>query len=928
MKLAGTMGMTWLALAGLMAGAAPVAAQPVALVTAAADGTASSGGEHGIISADGRFVAFNSTAANLVAGLNPAPPNGVYLRDLQTATTTLVSVGTNGEAAPGGGLAQAVSADGRFVLFQTVSPLVPEDTNATQCTRFIGEGLTQPGPCVDLYVRDRQTNQTELISRSTAGVVGNSDSQFGSMTADGRYVVFLSASTNLASPPATPEKMSAFLRDRSTNTTTRLDLPLPVAGDSQLLQEAAISADGSTILYIRSAGTANATLCPDASCDVATLLDRSSDTTQTMQLSPLPPNVQAHQTLKIAGLSADGRYALLHRTLVGAVPDGAVVPRFGYSEILYDRQQTRVLASLALPGSLGSRFNQPNATLRADGHGLFYKMPSERDGRDVMLLYYDLQTAQATPVLRLQTTPLRDIGFVTSSADGSRVAIEAFGDLGIAVPGNSTQVYTFRIDSDGDGMSDAWETEFGLNPADPGDAAADPDHDGLTNLQEYQQGGHPTAHFTRYFAEGSSNEVFSTRIALLNPGNAPATVVARYLGTDGAAIPSQTLVMPPRSRMTIDDIDLPLGPTSDFSTIIESDVPVVAERTFDVRGVGHGEQGETAIAQPSTTWFFAEGATGGPFSLFYELQNPGDVQAQVTVNYLLPAPQAPLTKTYTLAARSRRTIWVDAEDPRLASNDVSAHITSDQPIVAERSLYLASLGQPLGGLAGGAGVTAPATRWFMAEGATGPFFDLYVLLANPNAEPADVTLTYLLPDGTHFAKSYPVAGQSRLTVLVDGEDDRLINTPVSVIAESTNNVPIIAERAMWWPQGNWYEGHSSVGATVTSRKWALAEGEVGFSPFVATYVMIANVSNVAGTATVELVQERSTTPHTLTLNLPANSRTTVSVDQALFETSLNVRFGVIVTSPDVDLVVEHALYRNPTGIIWGAGTAALGEPIP
>jgi hypothetical protein len=109
-------------------------------------------------------------------------------------------------------------------------------------------------------------------------------------------------------------------------------------------------------------------------------------------------------------------------------------------------------------------------------------------------------------------------------------------------------------------------------------------------------------------------------------------------------------------------------------------------------------------------------------------------------------PAAPVVKTYRVAAASRPTIWVNHEDPRLASTDVSAIVTglSAQPIVVERSMYLDSAGQIFGAGHDSAGVIAPATRWFLAEGARGSFFDLFILLANPGSSPAVVDAAYLL----------------------------------------------------------------------------------------------------------------------------------------------------------------------------------------
>ncbi len=93
----------------------------------------------------------------------------------------------------------------------------------------------------------------------------------------------------------------------------------------------------------------------------------------------------------------------------------------------------------------------------------------------------------------------------------------------------------------------------------------------------------------------------------------------------------------------------------------------------------------------------------------------------------------------------------------------------DQPILVERAMYRTVGGQVFAAGHASAGVTAAATSWFLAEGATGDFFDLFVLLANPNTTPADVEIRYLLTDGTVLTKVYTVAPESRRTIYVDDE---------------------------------------------------------------------------------------------------------------------------------------------------------------
>ena len=193
---------------------------------------------------------------------------------------------------------------------------------------------------------------------------------------------------------------------------------------------------------------------------------------------------------------------------------------------------------------------------------------------------------------------------------------------------------------------------------------------------------------------------------------------------------------------------------AEFSTIVESDHPVVVDRRmWWSRQEAYGSHGERAGLAPHTTWYLAEGATHSGLDLFHLLQNPTDTDARVQVTYLQPTG-APRVKTNTVAARSRHTIWVNTERfagdpatrPGLASAEVSAVLTSldEVPIVVERAMYQTrpvSEDPTWRGFEAGhasAVAAAPATRWFFAEGAAGPVFDTFLLLANPSTTAADV----------------------------------------------------------------------------------------------------------------------------------------------------------------------------------------------
>lgn len=483
--------------------------------------------------------------------------------------------------------------------------------------------------------------------------------------------------------------------------------------------------------------------------------------------------------------------------------------------------------------------------------------------------------------------------------------------------------------SDNDGLSDDWEQRFGLQPASSlGDDGpdGDPDRDGLTNAEEFAAGTHPRGFHTRYFAEGATSSFFDTSLAILNIDATQASVLLQFQKGDGTTV-SYPLTVQGHSRATVAVKGVAGMTSAEFSTVIESDAELVVDRTMTWDATGFGSHAETSVPAPATTWYLAEGATHSGFQLFYLLQNPNGSTVTARVRYLLPAGD-PVTIDYALPARSRFNIWVNGQHARLGAVDVSAVITSDLPIIVERAMYLSRDGVFVTGHES-AGITQPATEWFLAEGATGTFFDLFVLVANPGNAPAEVQATFLLPGGASLIKTYTVAANSRFNIWVDAEDPRLVDTAVSTVVTSTNGVPIIVERAMWWPgptAATWYEAHNSAGVTSTAARWALADGETGGPRSVETYILIAN-RGPADTAHVTLFYEDGGQDSQV-FPLAATSRTNVAVGFD-FPHSAGRRFGAIIEtgSGNPQIVVERAMYSNANGFVWAAGTNAVATKI-
>jgi hypothetical protein len=435
-----------------------------------------------------------------------------------------------------------------------------------------------------------------------------------------------------------------------------------------------------------------------------------------------------------------------------------------------------------------------------------------------------------------------------------------------------------------------------------------------------------------FLAEGATGTFFDQDVSVANPSSTWSVIATATFDTAQGASFSQSALVHPLGRATFTPKNIPGLATAEFSTSLVADGALAAARLMSWDATGYGSHAETGIAGPATTWYLAEGATHSGFQLFYLLHNPGATDATIEVRYLRPAPLAPIVKAYTVPARTRVNIWVNLEDAALAATDVSAVITSTNgiPIVVERAMYLDSQGRPFNAGHESAGVTTPSTEWFLAEGATGPYFDEFILVANPGNTPAEVTTDFLLGTGTTLTRTYTVAPESRFNIWVDLEDPLLADAAVSAQLTSTNGVPIIVERAMWWPDGGWHEAHNSPGATQTGTRWAVAAGRQGGPAAHSTYVLIANTSPFEGEARVTLMFEDGAPQVARTVHLPPTSRTNVPIGHD-FPEAEGRRFGVLVESlgsTPAQIVVEQAIYSDSAGVIWAAGANLLATRLP
>jgi hypothetical protein len=187
------------------------------------------------ISADGRYVSFPSNASNLVAG-DTNGAQDIFLHDRQTGSTELVNVNGSGEQLNGLSQGQDISADGRYVSFASkASNAVANDTSAADT--------------YDIFVRDRQNGTTERVSVDSSGNQANGTSQSATISADGRYVSFGSDAANLVANNANSRIQDVFMHDRQTGATELVSVNSSGAQSNSGSAFSSMSADGRYVAF-------------------------------------------------------------------------------------------------------------------------------------------------------------------------------------------------------------------------------------------------------------------------------------------------------------------------------------------------------------------------------------------------------------------------------------------------------------------------------------------------------------------------------------------------------------------------------------------------------------------------------------------------------------------------------------------------------
>jgi Tol biopolymer transport system component len=389
----------------------PVAARArvIERVSLASDGAqADDDSSSAALSGDGRVVAFHSFATNLVPGDTNFSAD-VFAHDRLTGTTSRVSVASDGAQANDRSLFPAISADGRFVAFHSdATNLVPGDTNGVE----------------DVFVHDRLTGETTRVSVASGGAQANGRSIFSTISADGRFVAFHSDATNLV-PGDTNGVADVFVHDRLTGTTSRVSVASDgaEANATNLLDFPSVSADGRFVAFLSAATN----LVPGDTNGVVDVFVHDRLTGTASRVSVASDGSQANN-LCFGGvsISADGRFVAFGSFASNLVPGETNVGRNDI--FVHDRLTGATSRASVTSDGAQAHGDNSNPKISADGRFVAFDsaaddlVPGDTTGTDAFV--HDRVTAATTRVSLAfnGAQPYSGVGGVEISADGRFVA--------------------------------------------------------------------------------------------------------------------------------------------------------------------------------------------------------------------------------------------------------------------------------------------------------------------------------------------------------------------------------------------------------------------------------------------------------------------------------------------------------------------------
>lgn len=455
------------------------------VVSIAGDGSRGNASSfRGSVSADGRYVTFISTASNLVEG-DTNGQNDIFVHDRQTGNTVRVSVSSDGAQANNSSDCPKLSGNGRFVVFSSnATNLVADDNNSAN----------------DIFVHDLQTGVTERISMASDGNPSNSLCNYPAISADGRFVAFVSNASNLVEGD-TNGQHDVFVRDRLNNSTERVSVASDGTEADSWSYWPSLSGDGRYVAFYSLAG--NLVNGDTNGVFDVFLHDRESGITDRISVSPEGVEANGYSALPI--LSPDGRFVAFSSTAGNLVADDT---NGTWDVFVHDRENGGVeRVSVASDGSEGNSYSQWSS-LSADGRIVSFMSTASNLVADDTNATWDVFAHDRALV---NQAPIADAG--------SDQVVECGGAVTAAFLDGSAS-----IDPDGDVLSYLWAGSFGSGSSE-------------SFWADFSLGSHSVVLTVADGNGGTASDDVTVTIVDQTPPvlNAPADVVLEAVSANGAS---------------------------------------------------------------------------------------------------------------------------------------------------------------------------------------------------------------------------------------------------------------------------------------------------------------------------------------------------------------------------------------------------------
>jgi len=409
------------------------------------------------ISADGRFVAFTSQATDLTSGVSNQVGN-IFLRDLQSGTTLLVSANASGRGGMGASINPSLNADASRITYESLaSDLATNDLNTT----------------TDIFLYDRTLGTNFLVSVGTNGVSGGAASRSPILSRDGRFVVFLSDAKNLVTT-STFGPSQLFARDLANQETFLVSVDSKTVRNQIGLASQVLSQDGRFLVYTA-----------PTNVYAFDLVERT--------------NTVIYSGGFNASISANGRFVAFEKPLYAT---GLLTSLTNSAVVVWDRELgAEMLASANAENTGTGNAYSRSPLLGADGRFVVFKSQASNLGSSdtngvTDVFVRDLVLGQTLSIsLNRSGTATGNLlsGNPIIGGDGRTVLFESFAsDLAANDFNESRDLFVLRlgaVDSDRDGMDDDWEMAYFETLT--RDGTGDFDADGLSDLAEFKAGTNP-----------------------------------------------------------------------------------------------------------------------------------------------------------------------------------------------------------------------------------------------------------------------------------------------------------------------------------------------------------------------------------------------------------------------------------------------------